>query len=73
MARQTSPPFWVIERYQYSALHFWCAFNGKSQWCTRIDDAARFADEESANQVLSHLADGNGRVAEHSYVAHDLP
>lgn len=60
--------FWVIESYFDSALRYWTVFSGKSEWCTRTDDAVRFGDFGSAAKVLSHMAEGCGRVAQHAMV-----
>lgn len=66
---------WVIERHINNRLHFWNAgalgHGRKDGFTDLIDDAVRFAREEDASIVLFHVCDGQGRVAEHSWISAD--
>lgn len=64
---------WVIERYYGSILHYWRpSLRGDDRedgfWDKDFIGAVKFADAESAGQVLRETCGNNGRVAEHAYI-----
>lgn len=65
--------FWVVEKYILEKLHYWSAgAAGRGHgdgWSLDIAFATKFADSESADQVMCHLCDKQGRSAEHSFLS----
>lgn len=59
---------WVIERYRYSVLQYWCPSPGEfwGGFTEHIDKAVRFARPADAALILRRM-EGMGRVAQHSW------
>lgn len=62
--------FWVVEKYVGNRLHYWSAGargrGDNDDWANNIEWATKFADRQSADQVLFRLADAQGRSVQHS-------
>lgn len=71
--REMPDKFWVVERWFKSHLHFWSAgARGRGyadDWSTDIAWATKLCDRESADQILLHIAKGEGRSVQHCTVA----
>lgn len=65
---------WLIERYINGTLYFLSLSLSQITrdgfgYTTKVDDAMRFAREADAWVALTYLAKGEGRVAEHKWLA----
>jgi hypothetical protein len=56
--------FIVIERYSYETLLYW----HPDGFTPDIHKAIKFADRDSADQVLSRLCESNGRSVVHRWM-----
>lgn len=59
---------WVIERYINSELHYWDG-RGRDPWTPKHEDAIRLARQQDAEMILSWQLNGQGRTAEHTWMA----